>query len=126
MSLNPVITLLGRRLRLAVIGGGEGSFIGPLHRLAARLDDPEAACRVLVRRIEYHRAVDDHPALQAAVDALERRAQSMGSNTIYLWDYWEGAIGNDAFWEAIDHTHRLGARTPPNLSAIDSLRSAAA
>ena len=33
-----------------------------------------------------------------------------------FWKRWlEGAIGNDAFWEAIDHTHRLGARTPPNL-----------
>ena len=39
MSLNPVIELLGRRLRLAVIGGGPGSFIGAMHRQAARLDD---------------------------------------------------------------------------------------
>ena len=39
MSLNPVIEMLGRRLRIAVIGGGEGSFIGPMHRIAARLDD---------------------------------------------------------------------------------------
>lgn len=39
MSLNPVISLLGRRLRLAVIGGGPGSFIGAMHRQAARLDD---------------------------------------------------------------------------------------
>ena len=31
--------MLGRRLRLAVIGGGPGSFIGALHRQAARLDD---------------------------------------------------------------------------------------
>ncbi|MFP8779114.1 Gfo/Idh/MocA family protein [Hydrogenophaga sp. RWCD_12] len=38
-SLNPVVALLGRRLRLAVIGGGAGSFIGPMHRQAARLDD---------------------------------------------------------------------------------------
>jgi predicted dehydrogenase len=30
---------LGRRLRLAVIGGGPGSFIGAMHRQAARLDD---------------------------------------------------------------------------------------
>jgi hypothetical protein len=30
---------LGRRLRLGVIGGGPGSFIGPVHRLAARFDD---------------------------------------------------------------------------------------
>ena len=39
MALNPVIDLLGRRLRLAVIGGGTGSFIGAMHRQAARLDD---------------------------------------------------------------------------------------
>jgi predicted dehydrogenase len=39
MGLNPVISTLGRRLRLAVIGGGPGSFIGAMHRQAARLDD---------------------------------------------------------------------------------------
>ncbi len=39
MSLNPVISTMGRRLRLAVIGGGPGSFIGAMHRQAARLDD---------------------------------------------------------------------------------------
>jgi predicted dehydrogenase len=38
-SLNPVIAMLGRHLRLAVIGGGPGSFIGAMHRQAARLDD---------------------------------------------------------------------------------------
>jgi predicted dehydrogenase len=39
MDLNPVLSTLGRRLRLAVIGGGPGSFIGAMHRQAARLDD---------------------------------------------------------------------------------------
>ncbi|MBN1123075.1 MAG: Gfo/Idh/MocA family oxidoreductase [Anaerolineae bacterium] len=39
MGLNPVLSMLGRRLRLAVIGGGPGSFIGEMHRRAARLDD---------------------------------------------------------------------------------------
>jgi predicted dehydrogenase len=39
LTLNPVISMLGRRLRLAVIGGGAGSFIGAMHRQAARLDD---------------------------------------------------------------------------------------
>ncbi|MFC1830425.1 Gfo/Idh/MocA family protein [Thermodesulfobacteriota bacterium] len=39
MSLNQVITMLGRRLRLALIGGGPGSFIGAMHRRASRLDD---------------------------------------------------------------------------------------
>ena len=39
MGLNPVIDMLGRRLRLAVIGGGTGSFIGAMHRQSARRDD---------------------------------------------------------------------------------------
>ncbi len=38
MDSNPVIEMLGRPLRLAVIGGGPGSFIGAMHRTAARLD----------------------------------------------------------------------------------------
>ena len=39
MDSNPVYALLGRRLRLGVVGGGPESFIGGIHRLAARLDD---------------------------------------------------------------------------------------
>lgn len=39
MSENAVIAILGRRLRLGVIGGGGSSLIGPIHRLAARSDD---------------------------------------------------------------------------------------
>ena len=35
---NPVLEALGRPLRLGVIGGGPGSFIGPIHRSAAELD----------------------------------------------------------------------------------------
>ncbi len=37
--MNPIIQALGRRLRLAVIGGGPGSFIGTVHRTASRIDD---------------------------------------------------------------------------------------
>ena len=39
MTDNPVIDSLGRRVRLALIGGGPGSFIGGVHRMAARIDD---------------------------------------------------------------------------------------
>lgn len=39
MSVNPVLEKLGRRIRLGLVGGAEPSFIGPMHRLAARLDD---------------------------------------------------------------------------------------
>lgn len=46
--MSDVFAALGRRLRLGVIGGGPGSFIGPIHRAAARLDDRfEITCGVL-------------------------------------------------------------------------------
>ena len=37
--MSETIRKLGRRLRLGVIGGGPGSFIGEVHRTAARLDN---------------------------------------------------------------------------------------
>lgn len=37
--MSTVLQSLSRRLRLAVIGGGPGSFIGGVHRQAARMDD---------------------------------------------------------------------------------------
>lgn len=44
------------------------------------------------------------------IDA-DRRA--VGHDTAF-WKHWlTDAIGNDAFWEPLDHTHRLGTRTPP-------------
>ena len=38
MDSNPVVEMMGRPLRLAVIGGGPGSFIGRMHRAAAAMD----------------------------------------------------------------------------------------
>ena len=36
-------------------------------------------------------------------------------HTVPFWQRWvRDAVGNDGFWEALDHTHRLGLRTPPN------------
>lgn len=35
---------LGRRVRLAVVGGGGNALIGPVHRIAARLDDRFEIC----------------------------------------------------------------------------------
>jgi predicted dehydrogenase len=39
LSHDPVLSLLGRRLRLGVVGGGGAAMVGPIHRRAARLDD---------------------------------------------------------------------------------------
>ena len=55
--MNKTIAKLGRRLRLGVIGGGPGSFIGPVHRTAARLDDNyEVVASVLSSDPERSRA----------------------------------------------------------------------
>jgi predicted dehydrogenase len=55
--MNHAIARLGRRLRLGVIGGGPGSFIGSVHRTAARLDDNyEVVASVLSSDPERSRA----------------------------------------------------------------------
>lgn len=37
--LNATVEMIGRRLRVGLVGGGEGSLIGATHRIAMRLDD---------------------------------------------------------------------------------------
>src|ERR1700751_4502392 len=39
MSANTQTDTSNRRLRLGMVGGGPGAFIGAVHRIAARLDD---------------------------------------------------------------------------------------
>ncbi len=56
-EINPVIAKLGHRLRLGVVGGGPSSFIGEIHRSAARLDDRyEVVASVLSSNPERSRA----------------------------------------------------------------------
>ena len=78
-----VIEAIGRRLRLAVVGGGPGSVIGEVHRIAARLDghydivaaalssDPERARRAGVAiGVPEDRA---YPSAQALIDGEAKR-----------------------------------------------------
>jgi putative CocE/NonD family hydrolase len=68
-------------------------------------------------------------ALRARFGAVEKRT-SVAANLVPLadadiratghrvafWQNWLGkAIGNESFWEPLDHRHRLGPRTAPNL-----------
>jgi hypothetical protein len=39
MSIEAKNAIQPRRLRLGMVGGGPGAFIGAVHRIAARLDD---------------------------------------------------------------------------------------
>ena len=44
-----------RRLRLGMVGGGQGAFIGAVHRLAARIDDRyELVDKLLVHTKRYN------------------------------------------------------------------------
>ena len=76
-----VIAALGRRLRLGVVGGGPGSFIGVIHRSAARLDDCyEVVAAVLSSDPERARGAarqlgfDDSRAYGSLDEMLEREA----------------------------------------------------
>jgi predicted dehydrogenase len=84
MNENTVFQRLGRRLRLAVIGGGPGSFIGAMHRQAARLDDRyELVAAALSSDPERARSAGQgiglpedrcYPSGQALIDAEAQRA----------------------------------------------------
>jgi predicted dehydrogenase len=70
------IGALGRRLRLGVIGGGAKSFIGPVHRAAARMDDNyEIAASVLSSNPE--RARKEGVAIGVAPDRAYGSAEEM-------------------------------------------------
>ncbi len=45
---------------------------------------------------------------------LEDADRRITGHDVAFWRRWiSEALGNDAFWESIDHTHRLGIKTPP-------------
>ncbi len=88
MGDNPVVEMLGRPLRLAVIGGGPGSFIGAVHRAAARLDgryelvaavlssDPKRSIDAAVALgVEPDRAYADALSLIDSESSLEQGAE---------------------------------------------------
>ncbi|MER2533683.1 MAG: Gfo/Idh/MocA family oxidoreductase [Rhizobiaceae bacterium] len=74
MTTTDSIEILGRRLRLGMIGGGGESLIGPVHRLAARLDDRyDLVAAVLSSNGERSRAEAERlgvPRAYASVDDM--------------------------------------------------------
>lgn len=76
MNSNPVIQMLGRPLRLGVIGGAPGSFIGGIHRMAARMDGRyDLVCGVMSRDPE--KAVRVGQEMGFAPDRLYERPEEM-------------------------------------------------
>ncbi|MCL1595244.1 MAG: Gfo/Idh/MocA family oxidoreductase [Actinomycetia bacterium] len=92
MDSNPVVEMMGRPLRLAVIGGGPGSFIGGMHRAAAAMDgryeivagvvssDPDRSRKAAVDMgIEAERAYSD------AMEMLDAEsARSDGADVVAI------------------------------------------
>jgi predicted dehydrogenase len=73
----PHNTVTTRRLRLGMVGGGPDSFIGPIHRIAARLDDHfELVAAALSSNSARGRAaaIELHIAPGRAYDTFEKMA----------------------------------------------------
>ncbi len=58
----------------------------------------------------------DRATLRASLKLpLKDADRRVTGREVPFWSKWlEHAVGNDAFWEPMDHTHRIGPRTPPN------------
>jgi predicted dehydrogenase len=72
-------SLAGRRIRLGMVGGGQGAFIGAVHRLAARMDDQYelvAGALSSERRRAIASALDLGIARDRAYGAFEEMAQA--------------------------------------------------
>jgi hypothetical protein len=59
--------------------------------------------------------VEKRTAKAAMTLPLRHADRAAVGHDVPFWQNWfKSAIGNDAFWKAIDHRHRLGPNTPPN------------
>lgn len=92
MNANPVVEMMGRPLRLAVIGGGPGSFIGVMHRAAAKMDGRyEIVAGVLSsdgqrsRQSAVEIGIDPSRAYRDAIEMLDaERARSDGVEAVAI------------------------------------------
>src|SRR5260370_9597886 len=78
MTANPKGTdAINRRVRLGMVGGGPGAFIGAVHRIAARLDDRfELVAAALASNPERSRAgaLELHIAPERAYESFAEMA----------------------------------------------------
>ena len=85
---------------MGMIGGGEGSLIGPVHRMAARLDGmAELACG----------AFSSDPALSQITGEME------GIPASRIYDSWQELISNESSLSADTRPHFITIVTPNHL-----------
>lgn len=94
--------MTARRLRLAMIGGGPGSMIGPIHRIAARIDD----------RYELVAGALSSDPVRATQGARESRIAPDRS-----YDDWRRMIAVEAGRPAEDRVDVIAVVTPNHLHA---------
>jgi predicted dehydrogenase len=85
------------KLRMGMIGGGEGSLIGPVHRMAARLD----GMTVLVCG-----AFSSNPAVSASTGSAE------GADSSRVYDTWQEMIGREGSLPENVRPHFISVVTP--------------
>jgi predicted dehydrogenase len=90
-----VIEAIGRRLRLAVVGGGPGSVIGEVHRIAARLDG-------------YYDIVAS--ALSADAERSIRSGRAVGLSENRAYPSWRALIENER--QRADRADVVAVMTP--------------
>lgn len=71
----------GRRLRLGMVGGGQGAFIGAVHRIAARLDD------------QYELVAG---ALSSTPEKTQRSGRALGLDPARIYDSYEAMARAEA------------------------------
>ena len=104
----------------------------PLHRLSRRRL-PRSACGSAGCRLSRACATNPYPlrfARGIGRGGIDRNAARLAlprcklplvdadrrvtGHDVAFWKRWlSNSIANDVFWEPLDHTHRLGSRTPP-------------
>ncbi len=89
-----------RRLRMAMIGGGEGAFIGKIHREAVRMDGGVDVVAGIFNR---------DPAQNA------RMGEALGIAPSRLYGTWEGAIAGEAALPPTERADFFAICTPNHL-----------
>ena len=69
----------GRRIRLGMVGGGQGAFIGAVHRIAARLDDEYELCAGALSS-DAERSMASAKELGLAADRSYRSYEEMAAS----------------------------------------------
>ena len=77
-----------RRIRYGMVGGGQGAFIGAVHRIAARIDDEYELCAGALSSNPEHRVLVQGELPKRAL--VEEFADDETSVLVATMGFWEG------------------------------------